>query len=1307
MTAPYLSLKHPSTFVLPMAGRRAALATAIALLFLIPLASSTIIAEKEAGGFDADGNWIASVEHEVHPNWWLYWSRDKDGNELDDRLEWLLEQPAELQQDWWKRAPPGNARIFVDYDHHPTDADVAALEDLGVEVTFRFTYLDTISATAPFDSILDPNAIRSLPGVVMVEDLGLAEPNMHEAVPNMGVDAVWQDLGLDGTGSVIAILDTGVRGDHEGLNDMDDDPFTCIDDPPDPLDPNPQPIPADCDPKIIAFYDAVFTDEEHDASESFDSGTHGTHVAGIAAGSGGGQTDPATGLRYVGAAPGAWLINILACCDGDIEDVMQGAQWAIDNKDVHNIDIVTSSLGEQQFEIHFDNDGNSAWSRQMDMVVEAGIITTLSAGNEFGGATFAGCNTIDSPGDARLPVTVASLDKDLGLAIYSSRGYTSDLRVKPDVATIGSSIMAPDAATQDGYTSKSGTSMATPLMAGIAALMIQANPDITPTEFKDIIAAHSIEREIVLLDDPGFNDCSLLETRPDNEFGYGQADPVAFVEAAGSIDRSLNVTMDIETLQEVGNESYISGTASGGAPGMGIVEVKVGGGEWKGAADLSKNGDWATWRVKLDPHTESGNSTVYARLVISEDSISPIDARRVVLIDGQSESGALEGLTSMGSWVFFVPFALALALLGFIMTTERWDRKFSDAITKSASTDSHIATVGPILNTDRWILNRIWWILNRIWNGIIAFFSTFGSFIRGLRNGEALTENKASRTIALCILYVAQGLPSGFANVAFVAFLVTNGIEVEQIALLFATVYLPWTFKFIWGPVIDMVTFPKYGVRRPWVLFAETGMIVSLAALLIVPDLVASIQLVTILLFIHNLFSSLQDVSVDALAVDILEPDEVATVNGLMFASKRGGIIFGGAVLGMLVVPYGIKSAIMVQLPLLVLIMLVPLFLRERPSNSLFPWSKKSEQVDDESHADVEETIEAEAVLPWEEDHPEEFTQARWVATNLHENRISPAALVLWLSIGSLLLWGLFAIIHQLTSTFTGDWGLTFGDIAAPMKSIGKWGLLVSALLILAEWLGASIPEISNPAPASTLASTTAYNIVKGFSTRSSFILIFLCLLSELYLFTDPIVVDIFINEAGWSQTKYNAIVGGVVIAFMMFGQIVGGMLGDRFGVREVSMIGFTLLALSNATLALISDYWTNTNLMVAYLCVRAIINGVAWICVIAVAMRLTFSKAGGSQFTAYMSMFNLSAVMAYLFTGTMTQRFDYITCLYIGAALTLFTVVFLWFIDPDEVDRVLEGRFGDDEEEFDGDLGESAAWWSDDEEEEPVVSGA
>ena len=1240
-----------------MVGRHGIIASVLILVLLLPIATSSFNMERGRGGYDADGVWTESVELALHHQWWLDWSRDADHDFVDDRIEWLLEQPVDVQQDWWRKAGPEHARVFIDYDHQPTDADVEALTKLGVEVTLRAHYLDTVAATIPLELLQDPATLLSLSGLVMIEDLGLAEPHMNEAVPTMGVDDVWNDFGFTGTGVTIAILDTGIRGDHEGLNDLDDDRFTCIDDPPDPLDPNPDPIPADCDPKITAFYDAVYTHSEQPPEDSFDSGTHGSHVAGIAAGTGGGQT-AVDGSRYIGAAPGAWLINILACCEGDIEDIIEGAQWAIDNKENLGIDVLTSSLGEQQFEIHIDNDGSSAWSRQMDAVADSGIITTLSAGNEFGGATIVGCNTIDSPGDANLPVTVASLDKNLDLAIYSSRGYTSDGRVKPDVAAIGSNIMAPDAATNDGYTSKSGTSMATPLMAGIAALMKEANPDLTHAEFKDIIAAHAIEREISL-GDPGLNDCSLLESRPDNEFGYGQADPLAFVEAAGSIDRSLNVSMDIITLQEIGNESYIAGTSSGGALGLGLVEVKVGGGEWKGAADLSKNGDWATWRVKLDPHLESGNSTIYARLRVTDDSISPIDARRVVLIDEMAIAGVAEGLTSFGSYVFFVPFVLVLALLGYIMTTERWDRKFYLGLSNKAE------------DSDGFDIRR--YNLRKIPGALRSVRQSW------VEDGESLAENKVRRYVSLSILYVAQGLPSGFANVAFVAFLVTNGIAVEQIAILFATVYLPWTFKFIWGPVIDMIRFPQFGIRRPWILFAETGMIISLATLLFVPDLVASIQLVTILLFIHNLFSSLQDVSVDALAVDILEPDEVATVNGLMFAAKRGGIIFGGAVLGMLVVPFGIKSAIMVQLPLLILIMLLPLYLRERPSNRLFPWSKQ-EEVEEAWYAEIEEAIETEAALLWEEDHPEEFRQARWVATNLYDNRISPAASILWASISFFLLWGLFAILHVLTSSFTEAWEFTFGDLASPLKTIGMFTFLISALLLLAEWFGANIPQIRNPLPVSTLASETAYNIVKGFSTRSSFILIFLCLLAELYLFTDPIVVDIFINEAGWSQTKYNAIVGGVVIACMMVGQIFGGMLGDRFGVREVSMIGFTLLALSNATLALLSDYWTNTNMMVAYLCVRAVINGVAWICVIAVCMRLTFSKAGGSQFTAYMSMFNLSAVMAYLFTGNMTQRFDYVTCLYIGGALTLFTVVLLWFIDPDETDRVLEGRFGDDD---------------------------
>ena len=639
----------------------------VALLILatliLPLTASQISLDNERGGLDAAGEWQPRHSLEIHDEWWEDWSRDKNHDKIDDRLAWLLTQPNDVYSQWWKRADPGYARVFVDYDHHPSTADVKALEDLGATVTFRPIYLDSLIANVPLDIIHSKSSLLQLSGLVMLEDLGLAETHMNEAAPNMGVDQVWSQYGYDGTGVTIAVLDTGVRGDHEGLNDMDDElTIGCNQPEPDPTNPNP--IIIDCDPKISAFYDAVITDSEQPAGESYDSGTHGSHVAGIAAGTGGGQVS-ADGARYVGVAPGAWVINILACCDGDIQDIIEGAEWAIENKNSKGIDILTSSLGEQQLEIHFDNDGSSAWSQQMDAVASSGIITFLSAGNEFGGATFAGCNTIDSPGDANLPITVASLDKDLGLAIYSSRGYTSDGRVKPDVSVIGSNIMAPDAATSDGYTSKSGTSMATPLMAGIAALMVEANPDITHEQVKAIISADSIERDLQLLDDPGFNDCSALESRPDNEFGYGQADPLLFVQSAGAIDSSLNITMNLETLQQIGNESRISGFSSGGSPGLGFVQIKVGGGDWQQATDLSTDGDWSSWNLKLQPHLESGNSTVYSRLVISDDQMSPVDARRVILIDGQTDaSEGIAGEMEFGFYLLLVSIFAIFALLG-------------------------------------------------------------------------------------------------------------------------------------------------------------------------------------------------------------------------------------------------------------------------------------------------------------------------------------------------------------------------------------------------------------------------------------------------------------------------------------------------------------------------------------------------------------------------------------------------------------------------------------------------------------------
>jgi len=1237
-----------------MTASRRALALLLLATLIVPLTASQINPQTERGGFDAAGEWQPRQSLEIHDEWWQDWSRDKNGDKIDDRISWLLNQPPEIYEGWWKMADSGYARVFVDYDHHPSSADVSALEELGAVVTMRPLFLDSLIANVPIHLIHPLSPIFDLSGVVMLEDLGLAETHMNEAAPNMGVTEVWSNYGYDGTGVTIAVLDTGVRGDHEGLNDMDDE-ITLGCDQPDPDPFNPEPILIDCDPKISAFYDAVITDSEQPARESYDSGTHGSHVAGIAAGTGGGQESP-DGSRYIGAAPGAWIVNILACCDGDIQDIIEGAQWAIQNKDSRGIDILTSSLGEQQLEFHFDNDGSSAWSQQMDAVAASGIITFLSAGNEFGGATFAGCNTIDSPGDANLPITVASLDKDLGLAIYSSRGYTSDGRVKPDVSTIGSNIMAPDAATSDGYTSKSGTSMATPLMAGIAALMVEANPDITHDQVKAIISADSIERDVQLLDDPGFNDCSILETRPDNEFGYGQADPLRFVESAGAIDPSLNVSMDVTTLQEIGNESRVYGISNGGAPGVGYVQVKVGGGEWQQAADLSSAGDWSTWNVKLNPHSESGNSTIYSRLVISEDRMSPVDARRVVLIDGQSQSGdGAGGQTTMGPYVFLIPFLATLALLGWTALREDWVNT-----TPVKKKDDEDKEESDELGSDPF-------------SGGLASVRAFTS---EMMQGGPLTENKARRIFTLCILYFAQGLPWGFASVTFAAYLVDNGVAIGDVAILFATVALPWTFKWIWGPVVDAVNIPRYGARRQWVLIAQTGMVVTLATLLLVPDLNAEIELVTRLLFVHNIFASLQDVGTDALAVEILEPNEVAKANGFMFAAKRAGIIVGGAVLGVAVTKIGISGVIVIQLALLSTILMVPLWMVEKPGVKLFPWSKA--EADGISFGDIpldSETSEDEESEPW--NNEERFMLAKKIGYTLDSTKITASA---FMAVIGITIW----LIGFAIDVFTID--LRFGDNLRSFTNPASYASIAVSIALLglsytsvADKVTTLVPNPLTALPQGTRkgVAVTSFFLTKAFSVRSAFLLIGLCLLSELYIFVGPIVIDIFINEAGWSQAKYNGIVGGVVVFGALIGQIVGGLLGDKFGVRRVAMVGFTALALANACLAFLQSMWGNTSIMTVYLIAQAFIGGMAWICIISLSMRLTWSKVGGTQFTAYMSLFNLSGVFAYTLTERMISIFDYTTAIYIGAALTLITVFMLVFIDEDETDKILEDGTG------------------------------
>ena len=629
------------------------------------------------------------------------------------------------------------------------------------------------------------------------------------------------------------------------------------------------------------------------------------------------------------------------------------------------------------------------------------------------------------------------------------------------------------------------------------------------------------------------------------------------------------------------------------------------------------------------------------------------------------------GKTSVGPIAFFIPFLAITALLGVVAVREGWKSESDEPFYSNAFDVERYRSMPS--------------------NAVSSTKSGWSEW----RKGGPLTENKTRRVITLCILYFAQGLPWGFASVAFAAYLVENGTEVKDIAILFATVALPWTFKWIWGPVVDAVFIERFGPRRQWVLFAQTGMAVSLGGLLVIDatigDLNNEISLVTRVLFIHNIFASLQDVATDALAVEILQPDEVAKVNGFMFAAKRLGIIIGGAALGVLVTKIGIIGVIVASMILLLMVAWFPLTMIEKPGVQLFPWSKKVGVIEAEivsSESEEVEDVEDEET-PWVEE--EDFRVARTVGYAVSDSRISIPALC---AILGLSIWFMgFAI-----DVFTIDWGLgaDLRDFTNPASYffiiVGLVTLGISKSMNQIED-AKELPKVPNPFLAlptgtRTTVARTSFYLVKAFSVRSAFLLIFLCLLSELYYFVGPIVIDIFINEAGWSQAKYNAIVGGVVVFGAMFGQIFGGLLGDKFGTRRVAMVGFLLLAFINALLALLEPLWTNTTVMTIYLIAQAFIAGVAWICIISLSMRLTWSKVGGTQFTAYMSLFNLSGVLAYGFTGRMIEVFDYQSAIYIGAALTMISAIMLIFIDEDETDRVLEGRLGDDDEDED-------EWWT------------
>jgi serine protease AprX len=278
--------------------------------------------------------------------------------------------------------------------------------------------------------------------------------------------------GVNGTGITVAVLDTGI---------------------------SPHPALAQ---KIVANVSLVSGDPQ-----TGDAFGHGTHIAGIIAG----NSNPAAGITNLysgGIAPGAKLVNVRVLGKdglGWTSDVIAGIEWTIKNRDRYNIRIINLSLGHPVTEPSATDPLDQAVLR----ATTAGIVVVTSAGNSGkagNGAPILG--GITSPGNAPSAITVGAINtkqtvgrSDDVMATYSSRGPTRyDMAAKPDVVAPGNKIISLEAqgsalATKyaflhsagqpsNAYMQMSGTSMSAAMVSGGAALLMQANPNISLPQLK-------------------------------------------------------------------------------------------------------------------------------------------------------------------------------------------------------------------------------------------------------------------------------------------------------------------------------------------------------------------------------------------------------------------------------------------------------------------------------------------------------------------------------------------------------------------------------------------------------------------------------------------------------------------------------------------------------------------------------------------------------------------------------------------------------------------------------------------------------
>jgi serine protease AprX len=377
-----------------------------------------------------------------------------------------------------RTAASQTVKVIVQYKLVPQSEQLGRLQGFGGRVGTRLNLVKGVVLTIPVSALPALEADPEVLSVSLDHPLMGADDTTDAAT---GISAAWND-GYNGAGVGVAVIDSGINDSHPDLWTL-----------------------TQSHSRVVYRQDFTGTATANSSGAKYDLYGHGTHVAGIIGGNG-----YLSGGNYNGVAPGVNLVDLRALDlngAGSDSTVIAAIQEAITLKNTYNIRVINLSLGRGIF-VSYTQDPlcqavESAW--------KAGIVVVVAAGN-YGRLSVNGSNgfgTITAPGNDPYVLTVGAMKTNGSssqsaetLASYSSKGPTTyDHVVKPDLVAPGNDIIslaAPGATLETAYPSElvtgtdgkndyftlSGTSMATPVVSGAVALLLQQNSALTPDQVK-------------------------------------------------------------------------------------------------------------------------------------------------------------------------------------------------------------------------------------------------------------------------------------------------------------------------------------------------------------------------------------------------------------------------------------------------------------------------------------------------------------------------------------------------------------------------------------------------------------------------------------------------------------------------------------------------------------------------------------------------------------------------------------------------------------------------------------------------------